>query len=230
MKNLIRRKCTIYILILLLIGISAILYFYFSKKDKVATTQIPKMTVAVENENDKYTASPFGPVNPYFVPFMKIRTVSFAKENGLLYINFKLNGTLPKTSLGLPSFDGDKIIGTSFNVDIKQNYYDSQGKKNPSGSDAIIKINFYGDSDQDDSGNKIVVQGNLAEGGPGFDYFTVSYPYDQLIFNPSGDGITISAWSNAVSEAYSASVGIFYLENSSMSVDKDDPKQIGIKL
>lgn len=220
----------IYLLIFFLIGIVGSAYFYFSKEKKPIANPVPKMTVTVLNENDNYTANPFGPTTPYPVSFLKIKSVSFAKENGLLFINFKLMDTLPKNDKDLPSFDGDKLIGASFNVDIKQNYYDSLGRKNPTEADARIKISFYGDSDQDDSGNKVIVNGNLVDGGPGSDYFTVSYPYDQLIFNPDGDEIVASAWSNGISKAFTASVGMSQLENSEMSVDKDDPKQIGIRL
>lgn len=217
------------VLVLSLIILSA--YFLFAKCNQDSPNmQNAKINMQqqIDNENLSFDASPFGSNKPYEADFIKINSISFAVQDENLFVRYSLNGVLPKKN-ELPSYDGDKITGAIFYMTLDDNYFDGYGNKNPGGAEAELKMSFYGDDEASSDMNKISVNGELVDGGIGYNYFVAKYKYRELLLNQSGDQIVFTANSVALSSAYRAGASANIFQNSK-KMALTDPREMLIEL
>jgi hypothetical protein len=205
-------KVILAVIILILIG------FGIGEIDRKVEIEIPKPNVTVVSD-EKDFADCCGLEKPYDLPFIRIEKVDFAKVNEDFYITYWLGGKLPEKDK-LPKFNGDQIKGIVFYMEIDENYFDGKGNVNPGGVDAYLETSFYGKVKEDGKENKINVQGELVKGGPGFDFFTIKYSYNELIFSQSTE-IVFEAYSLATSEKHKGGASRYYFKNKKMAVSEE---------
>ncbi len=156
-------------------------------------------------------------------------SLSFHSTKDDFLIKIQLAGKLPQTNK-LPQQDGDKLRGLIFYLSIDENYFSANGKKNPGGPDANIKISLYGSDKEIDDDNKIDVGGTLVSGGPGYDYIVVRYPTQELLHYPDQPDLVITAYALATSEIFPSGVSSSEFTSSLMSATKDNHREVRIKL
>lgn len=218
-------------LILLCFVVLLALAIHFKKgksQDHIAVTVPEDVTIVNESENWEQTSFA-GKSDSCKLPLIKINSVSFGTDKDRLYAKFYLAGTMP-VERDLPSCSGDKVIAAVYYIDIDENYFDAAGNKNPGGPDAQLKMSFYGHDKDIKPADKISVDGELVAGGPGYDYFVASYPFNEILMYGDNPSLVVSAWSLALSENWTAGVSGYRLKNSSMAAEATDPTKIKIDL
>lgn len=180
----------------LLFGIWYQIYFGEKNKSSKSSISIPQMAILVDDLDGEWYQN--NPRNPYNFGFLKIKNISFAKRDDNLFIRFQLEGKLPQSTQSLPSVDGDKLKGVIFYLSIDENYYSADGGRNSGGSDAELKMSFYGSDQAYNDLKKLTINGELVAGGYDHDYFVVRFPYSQVLFSPH-DQIVFSSYGLIVS-------------------------------
>ncbi len=181
------------------------------------------------NQNTSFSATPSNP-NPYEIAFIKIKSIGFYSDSDYVYLKFSLGGTLPESGDDLPTYYDDKITSAVFNMSLDENYFDFLGNKNPPGAESTLRIDVYGNRPAQAQDNKIIVEGELLKGGPGFDYFVVRYPYRDVLFNQIHDYIVFTASSEITSEKYPEGASIYYFENSTLAATKSNNREVKLDL
>ncbi len=224
-----RKYYKIILLSLILLAIIYSLCFawwlnYQKSNDK--SSLIPKRyDITIENYNKLYEGSADNPSSPYELPYIKIKNISFASDKIYLYIKYKLGGNLPDANSPLPKHLNDQINSIFFKLYLDENYFDSKGNKNPGGPEAELLISFYGDK-VDEPSNKIHVQGELLKGGPGFDYFVIRYPYNQILLNQNSPEIVFSSYSTVATSFYPSGATFFNFSNPLLAATPQNSKEI----
>lgn len=188
------------------------------------------MDISVRNEATKWLKCCSNDNSSYQIPFIKINSLSFKKQDGDLYIRYQLDGKLPKSDYSLPKYGTDRINGVVFYMSIDDNYFDGNGNKNTGGPEARLKSSFYGSNYSEIDDGKITVNGKLVDGGPGYDYFTEKYPIAELLINSDSTNLVITASSLAISDQYSAGASRFEFENTPLAATKENNHEIKIDL
>lgn len=227
--SIIMQKIIAFVIFIILLGFGGWYYSETTNQENknVKKTEIP-ISITIKNEEKDYKPC-CGLLKPYKIDFIKIRSVGFGADAEKLYIRFDLAGKMPTKDETLPKFTDDQVTGAMYYLSLDENYYDGEGFKNPGGPEAYLRIGFYGAEDKDSTTNKIRINGDLVEGGAGYDYFIVSYPYNKVLINQFGSNLVFTATGLAISEKYKAGASRSDLTNKEMMADKD-PKEILIKI
>jgi hypothetical protein len=192
---------------------------------------LPKMDIAIPNYGDNWEAATGSSGKIAKTGFAKIRSISFGTEGKDLYVRFKLQEKLPATSDEANLFiTRDRLKCVTFYLYLFAHYYDNSGKKNPENPDAELKISFYGNEPSLSDSKKISVEGELIEGGPGYNYFLVKYPYRQILLSQNSNRIVFSAYSLVLTNNFPAGIGIFNFQNPLLAIEKDLPTRVGVDL
>jgi hypothetical protein len=223
-KNIFRIALLIILVFLIVIAI----YIFHRSRTKKPQVQIPPMQVTVQNEDNSY-GNCCGLVSSYPFDFVKMKSISFGTDKTDLYIKFQLGSKLPSPDK-LPSYHGDKLTGMTYYMDLDENYYDSLGRKNPSGFDSALKISFYGTTEEETDTDRLTIQGQRVAGGPGYDYFVVKFPYEKVLFSQSGPDIVFDAYSLAISEKHRAGASKNAFKNTKLAADGQNTSEIKIPL
>lgn len=219
------------IVLIILIGAMAIYSFFATdgteKKEKIV---VPKMETVIENDVKDWRLCCGQTGSPYQVKFIQIKKISFATDKKYLFVRYDLSGKLPESTEKLPSYNYDKLSGAVYYLNFDLNYFDSEGNKNPANYEAMAEFSFYGKPAEEKNDGRLNVEGELAQGGPGNDYFVVRFPYRQLLFGQTKTEVVFQTWSIAVSKKFrgGASKGLF--ENKQRAIAADDLQNIRVSL
>ncbi len=185
--------------------------------------------ITIINYNKEYSNSAYNSSPPYELPYLKIKSLSFATDEQYLFIKFNLGGTLPTSLDDQPLYQNDKIGSVYYDLTLDENYFDLAGNKNPGGPEAELKINFYGDT-PDSKDTRISVQGELLKGGPGKDYFVVRYPYYQLLLNQTDKYVVFSSYALVTSELHPDSASMFVFKNPLLAATPENTEEVKVDL
>lgn len=203
--------------------------FYYFKSHPVKSpekTNIPKPETLIINDQKDWAPTD----DSFRIPFAKILSIGFSTDKNYLYIRYNLGGKLPEKNAEAPKFNQEKLTGLNFYMSLDENYYDHNGQKNSGGSDAELKMSFYGYDKPDNESGKIEIDGQLVAGGPGYNYFVVRFPYKQVLFNQNGQYIVFSSYSMALTRMHTAGASVYDMKNQALAADPQNPNQIKIKL
>lgn len=206
-----------------------LLWWHFSITAKDKSDLAPRYYDAtIVNQNTEFYSSPLNHNKPYEIPYLRIKNIGFKADSDFLYLRFQLGGTLPEEN-ALPKYDGDQIEQVKYYMSLDENFFDLQGNKNPSGSDAELTMSFFGEGEFE-AGNKIRVSGELLKGGPGHDYFVVRYPYQQLLINQNSEFIVFTAKAEVITARHPEGAGVHEFRNSTLAATRNDKSQILLDL
>ncbi len=220
-------KIILFSLILLAIIYTLCFVWWLYNKDRDDKSSLaPKQyDITIVNYNKEFEGSSDNPSSPYELPYLKINSISLASDEIYLYIKYKLGGDLPTLTSPLPKYYNDQITSIYYKLYLDENYFDSKGNKNPGGPEAELKISFYG-NELDETSNKINVKGELLKGGPGYNYFVVRYPYNQILLNQINKEIVFSSYSTVASSFYPGGASFFHFENPLLAATPSNSKEV----
>lgn len=192
-----------------------------------SSTQTKTPLSTITDETADWSASKSGAgVNPkpYPLKFIDIKSVTIdnsANGSGVdsdAIISFHFSETLPKTAADLPAISGDKIKTVIFSASFDLEYF-KNNKISAKGPEILLTNTLYGTdlvkAQYQKGENGVFTQtfdDAKVEGGPGFDYITITYPHQNLSLPKSTT--TFKAWTTATSDNYKSEASRDILENS----------------
>lgn len=183
----------------------------------------------IVNQNTDYSKTVSNTGQPYELPYLRIKNIAFFSDPNYLYLRFQLGGTLPSKDRSLPLYDNDQIKDIYYTMTLDENYFDFAGNKNPGGPEAELKINLYS-TEAVSKDNRIDVQGELLKGGPGYDYFVVRYPYQQLLMNRNSEFIVFTAYASVTTSRFPAGASSFEFRNSTLAATPQNDREVVVDL